>query len=89
MHGHVFVMKAEIIADSSSDSSSKKRKFEDIEFKSKSIKIQFKFNCKIIDLIKKAELSAKIRENKYLGELQATVKNRNKLIRIVDRSPGW
>ena len=81
-------LKVEIIAESSSDSGSKKRKFEDIEFKSKSNKIQFKFNCEILDLVEKAEISAKIRENKYLEELKASVKNRNKLIRIADKSPG-
>ena len=51
--------------------------------------IRFNSNLtEILDLVEKAESSAKIRENKYLEELKATVKNRNKLIRIADKSPG-
>ena len=82
-------LKTEIIAETAAESSSaKKRKVEDIGFKSKSNKIQFRFNCEILELIEKAELSAKIKENKYLEELKASIKNRNKLIRLAVSPPG-
>ena len=38
--------------------------------------------------VEKAEFSAKIKENRFLEELKANLKNRNKLIRIADKSPG-
>ena len=82
-------MKDEIIAESSSDSILKKRKFEDIDFKSKSNKIQFKFNCEILDLVEKAGISAKIRENKYLEELKATVKTVISFFALQTSPPEW
>ena len=65
----------------------KKRKFEEINFKSKSNRIQFNFNCEILDLIDKAEKATK-KENKHLKEVKDLIARRNKLIRIADKSPG-
>ena len=61
-------LKTEIIAETHlAEESSRKRKFEDIEFKSKSNKVQFRFNCEIIDLIERAESSAKLKGNRRFG----------------------
>ena len=59
-------------------------------FKSTSNKIQYRFNCEILELVEKAEASAKLNGNKHLEELKSNVKNRIKLIRIADKSlGGW
>ena len=82
-------LKTEIIAETHlAVESSRKRKFEDVKFKSKSNKVQFRFNCEIIDLIERAESSAKLKGNKHLEEAKQNIKNRNKLIRIADKSPA-
>ena len=82
-------LKKEIVAETSfSESSARKRKIEDHEFRSKSNKIQFRFNHEILELLERVEKSAKIKENKYLDEIKLLIKNRNKLICIADKSPG-
>ena len=71
-------LKTEIIAEThlaEESSKKKKRKFEDVEFKSKSNKVQFRFNCEIIDLIERAESSAKLKGNKHLEEPKPNIKN--------------
>lgn len=73
---------------SNSEFSVKKRKFEDHDFKSKSNKIQFRFNSELLELLDKVERSAKIKENKHLDELKSLIENRNKFICIADKSPG-
>ena len=82
-------LKTEILAETqSSDSLSRKRKIAEVTFKSTSNKIQFRFNCEMLELVEKAEASAKLKGNKHLEELKSNVKNRIKLIRIADKSPG-
>ena len=62
-------LKHEIISESQASETAKKRKFEEISFKSKSNRIQFNFNCEILDLIDKAEKATK-KENKHLKEVK-------------------
>ena len=80
-------LKHEIVSESQASETAKKRKFEEISFKSKSNRIQFNFNCEILDLIDKAEKATK-KENKHLKEVKDLITRRNKLIKIADKSPG-
>ena len=51
-------LKTEILAETrSSDSLSRKRKIDEVTFKSTSNKIQYRFNCEILELVEKAEAS--------------------------------
>lgn len=80
-------LKRDIISETQTSEYAKKRKVDDINFKSKANKIQFTFNCEILELIGKAEKSVK-KENKHLSEVKILINKRNKLIRIADKSPG-
>lgn len=80
-------LKRQIISESQGQETVKRRKVDDINFKSKANKIQYNFNSEILDLIQKVEKSVK-KENKHLVEVKDLIKRRNKLIRIADKSPG-
>ena len=80
-------LKKEIISEFQTLESNKRRKIEEITFKSKANKIQFFFNLDIIELIEKAEKLQK-RDIRLLEEAKDLLRRRNKLIRIADKSPG-
>ena len=69
-----------------------KRHKKDIDFKYKSNKTQFEFNQDLCDnievTIKLIESGASVRPLKKLDSLFLSLKKRNKLIRIADKSPG-
>ena len=59
---HAVSLKKEIIAETSfSENSAKKRKIEDHEFRSKSDKIQFRFNQEVLKLLQIGEKVLKLR----------------------------
>lgn len=80
-------LKRDIISENQSSENPRKRKFDDISFKSKANRIQFNFNCELLDLIEKAEKAVK-KENKHLSQVKVLINKRNKLIRIAGKSSG-
>lgn len=80
-------LKREIISETQFSESNKRRKAEEISFKSKANKVQYFLNTDILELLDKAEKSMK-RDNNYLEEAKDLLRKRNKLIRIADKSPG-